>query len=175
MKSIFKYYFDDLEFVTSREITDYKSILTNLVDDFGLDFYPAILTWCEILDDTDPFKDKFWQVYLVKHNNYVVGVCGLYELDNKEELWLGWFGIIPTYRGRKFGKISLDFMKSIAKSRDCKKILSYVDKEGKPLEFYYKNGFKLISTVKDYLKKHKNLNKDSFGSLDDYIIEYDIK
>lgn len=34
-------------------------------------------------------------------------------------------------------------IKNNKKTVDCERILSYVDKEGKPLNFYYKQGFKV--------------------------------
>jgi uncharacterized protein (DUF608 family) len=65
-------------------------------------------------------------------------------------------------------------MKENAKSLGCKKLMAYVDKNGKPLSFYYRNNFKRIGTVKDYLLKHIELSKNIFESENDHVIKLDI-
>ncbi len=157
----------------SRNIYDYKFILEDLVGDFGITYYPAILRWCKVIDDTNN-PDKYWQVYLIKWNNETAGICGLYSLyENKtDELWLGWFGIIPSKRNQKIGQHALNWMKNQALSIGCKKLKSYVDNNGKPLPFYFRNGFKTIGTVKEYLAIHHDLSIDFFEDENDYVIEY---
>jgi GNAT superfamily N-acetyltransferase len=164
-----------LEFVISKDIYEFGVVLPNLSSNFGISFYDAILMWCNVIKTPPIDKDDFWEVYLIKSNNDTVGICGLYRLNNPKELWLGWFGIIPSYRKLGYGKKSLDFMKGKAKEIGCNKILSYVDKNGESLEFYFKNGFKLIGTVKEYLKRHPEIDEDNFGSLEDFVIEFEIK
>lgn len=161
-----------LSLVQSRNIHDYKPILQNLIDDFGFTYYHAILIWCKILDD-DEDENKYWQVYLIKWNDETVGICGLYSqyANTTDELWLGWFGIIPTKRNDKIGQHALNWMKENAKSIGCKKLMSYVDEHGKPLPFYYRNGFTNIGTVKEYLSTHTELSIKSFENENDHIIE----
>ena len=161
-----------LSIVQSRDIHDYKPILEGLIEDFGFTYYHAILIWCKILD-ADESPNKYWQVYLIKWKGEVVGICGLYsQYENKtDELWLGWFGIIPSKRNEKIGQHALDWMKQNAKSIGCKKLMSYVDEGGKPLPFYYRNGFANIGTVKEYLSAHPELSIKSFENENDHIIE----
>jgi GNAT superfamily N-acetyltransferase len=164
----------NIELTVSRNIHDYKSILTELVDDFGYNYYPAILIWCGILDDDE--SDKFWKVYIVKLDGKTVGTCGLYSLyENVKELWLAWFGIFPEYRNKGIGAQVLDLMKQEAYSVGCETLKSYVDKDGKPLPFYYRNGFKLVGTVGEHLLKHPELSVNSFEDTEDFVIETDLK
>lgn len=167
----------NLSIIHSRNILDYKPILEGLKGDFELDFYEDILVWCDILTNTDP--NKFWKVNLIKSDNEVVGVCGLYSLYTQtihfdEELWLGWFGIIPSKRNQGIGQYALEWMKGYARYTGCKKLMSYVGEDGEALEFYFKNGFKLIGTVRDYLFTHPELTIEDFGDENYYIIECEL-
>lgn len=163
----------NIKLITSRNIHDYKSVLTELVDDFGYVFYHAILTWCGILDDGEP--EKFWRVHLITSDDNVVGLCGLYSLrDNVDDLWLAWFGIIPEFRNNGIGAEALRLMKQEAYDVGCKRLMSYVDKEGKPLPFYYRNGFKLIGTVSEYVSRNTDISIDSFEDGEDFVIEHEL-
>ena len=157
----------------SKNVHDYKPIFEGLVNDFGYIYYKTILKWCGILDD-DKGENKYWQVYLIRWEDKTVGICGLYSLYEfrTDELWLGWFGVIPEMRNLNIGKYALDWMKENAKSIGCKKIKSYIDKSQKPLPFYEKNGFHLVSTVGEYLERHTELTLDSFEIEEDFVIEF---
>jgi len=162
----------NITIIQSRDIHDYKPILEELVEDFGYVYYYAILTWCGILGNDD---HNYWQVYLIKQKNKVIGICGLYsQSSSTKELWLGWFGIIPSHRNKNIGQLALEWMMDNAKSIGCKKLMSYVDEDGKPLPFYYRNGFKNIGTVKKYLKSHPKLSEDDFEDMKDYVIEREL-
>ncbi len=156
----------------SRNIHDYKPILEGLVEDFGYIYYRTILKWCKILDN-EKGDLKHWEVYLIKWNEETVGICGFYSLyDNRtDELWLGWFGIIPSKRNQKIGQYALEWMKESAKSIGCRKLKSYVDANGKPLPFYFRNGFVKVSTVKEYLSVYEELSIKSFETENDFVIE----
>lgn len=155
----------------SRNIYDYKPILEGLVDDFGYIYYEAILSWCGILDDTE-FPD-YWQVYLIKDNDVVVGICGLYGLNgvSVDELWLGWFGIVPDARNQGIGQIALDWMKQQAYSIGCKTLRTYVDVAGGPESFYLRNGFIKKCTVGEYLQQHPEYSPESFEEAHDNVFE----
>lgn len=161
-----------LSVVQSRYINDYKPILQGLIDDFGFTYYHAILIWCGIIDDDD-IPNKYWQVYLIKWDDETIGICGLYSQyeTSTDELWLGWFGIIPQKRNLKIGEHCLNWMKQNAKLIGCKKLMSYVDEDGKPLPFYYRNDFKRVGTVNEYLSTHQELSIKSFENGNDHIIE----
>lgn len=61
-------------------------------------------------------------------------------------------------------------MENHARKIGCNKILSYVDFDGKPLPFYYKNGYKRISSVKTYLKNNPEANMKDFEDVKDHVI-----
>lgn len=155
----------------TKDIKVYKPILEGLTEDFGYTYYHAILIWCGIIDDDPDDVNKFWDVYLVKDNSKIIGICGLYSHNHRtDELWLGWFGILPEHRSKGVGSQVLKELEEKAKSVKCYTIYSYVDKHGKPLNFYKREGYKVLSRVKDYLGIHKELSMDSFEDENDYII-----
>lgn len=159
----------------SRNVLDYKLIFESFIQDFGYGYYHTILTWCGIIDD-DSDPELHWQIYLVKDlSGNVLGICGLYSLrPGFEELWLGWFGVIPCKRGLGLGKEVLTFLKGVAASLGAKKLMSYVDFDGAPLGFYYKQGFKRVCNVQEYLNINPEISDESFESMEDHIIEFDL-
>jgi ribosomal protein S18 acetylase RimI-like enzyme len=111
----------------------------------------------------------------------VIGICGLYSInDETKELWLGWFGFLKQYRGRKFGSGVLTYLKDIAMENSCSRLNVYVDKNNLgAINFYKNNGFKMMRSegkvvnVGKYkkLKKNKIANVDaSFGNNSDLIM-----
>ncbi len=169
----------NIEIIQSKNIHDYKPVLENLVKDFGFIYYHTILCWCGVIDEEPEYKNKYWDLWLIKYNNQVVGICGLYSRhdNNVDELWLGWFGIVPDVRKKTFinnltlGEYVLNWMETHAKSLGCKKIMSDVDKNRKALNFYFRNGYRLVGLVGEYLEKHPELNKDDFEDMHDFVIE----
>lgn len=161
-----------MKIIQSTNVKDYQPIFEGLIDDFGYVYYYAILSWCKIID-TDEVDPRYWQVYLIKHRKKIVGICGLYSLreNSIDELWLGWFGILPDYRSHGIGGKALEWMIKSSKKMGTKKLLSYVDEDGKPLEFYYRHGFKLIGNVKGYVKSNPEFSIDEFESPKDHVIE----
>jgi len=156
-----------MKFIQSRNIRQYKCLTTGLMADFGESFKETMKMWCKCVDD-----GKFWEVWLIKNDKKeTIGVCGLYSLDfDTKELWLGWLGILPQHRNKGEGKEVMKFLCSIAKEAGCKKINSYVNKEGKPLSFYYREGFTRIGSVKEYLKKKRIKFNDNFEDIEDHVI-----
>ena len=165
-----------LKIFQSTNIKNYKPILEGLLEDFGYTYWNAILTWCDIIDDDPRCKNKYWQVWLVEYERNVIGICGLFSHkdDNNEELWLGWFGIVPALRNKHLGEEILGWMETEAKRLGSKRILSYVDEDGKPLSFYYRNGYKLLGSVKEYLANNRAASKEDFESLNDHVIAKEI-
>lgn len=171
-----------IKFTQTEDIHQYKNVLEGLTDEFDQQHYSAILTWCNVIDGK---KDEwFWEVWLItdhseeQQKDVVIGMCGLYSItgdNNTNELWLGWFGIIPEYRNKGIGTHVLDFLKVTAKIYNCKTIYSYVDKNGKPLDFYYRNEFQLVGTVREYIKdKPEIVFEDCFSDLNDFVIKHDL-
>ena len=163
---------NDVSIFQSKDIRDYKLVLEGLVDDFGYNYYHTLLCWCGIISPDKIFDTRYWQVWLVKVDGKNVGLCGLFaHYENSvEELWLGWFGMVPKYRNKGIGEQVLTFMTDTAKGLGTKRLMSYVDVAGAPLNFYYRNGFTRLSSVKEYLDNNPKASEDDFESLEDHVI-----
>jgi len=165
-----------MKIIQSKNIRNYKPILEGLVKDFGYIYYHAILAWCDII--TNNKDGRFWEVYLIKEGKDIIGICGLYSLHkkNNNDLWLGWFGILPEYRNQGYGEKALDWMKNKAKELGAINLMSYVDAEGKPLKFYFRNGFEEICDVSDYLLHYApdGITIDDFEAYEDRIIKHEL-
>lgn len=157
-----------MQLISSRNIIDFTSVIEWLKPDFG-DLSKSIYLWChpeKLQQDT-----RFWKVWLIQKDNIIIGICGLYSLDyTNDVLWLGWFGLIPSFRSTGIGSQVLQELKVLAIENGAKKLNSYVDRENhQALKFYQRAGFERISSVKEYCKKYK-INKNEFGDPEDDII-----
>lgn len=163
-----------LTFSNTRRLNDFKPLLNSFVDDWGYIYIHTILIWCRYIEEEE--GDTLWEVWAIKHKGETIGICGLYSLEENytEELWLGWFGIVPELRNKKLGGEALEFLEKKAKKHGCKTLYAYVDAHGKPLPFYYRNGFKRVSSVKKFLKDHPEIDRDTFENLNDHVIKKEI-
>ena len=165
-----------LSFFKTRNIYDYSQVLKPLAEDFTPIFYQTMLVWCEIIPSDNAQSDRLWEVWLIKLGNKQVGVCGLYTLNgatDTKELWLGWLGIVPELRNLKLGTQVMEHLYAFAKSVGCERIYSYVDKDGRPLNFYKREGFEIIGTVGEYCDKNclGNIDGGDFEDENDYVIK----
>lgn len=173
--TMYKILDNELSFVQTREIYDYSQVLKPLAEDFTSIFYQTMLIWCKIIPSDTTKTDRLWEVWLIKLGNKPIGVCGLYTLHgatDTKELWLGWLGIIPELRNMKLGTQVMEHLYTFARSVGCERIYSYVDKGGKPLNFYKREGFEIIGTVGEYCDKHclGNIDGDDFEDKEDFVI-----
>lgn len=155
----------------TRDIAEYGKLVKPLLPDFGPIFCVTVMEWCRVVPDD---YTNFWEWYIIKDDGVTIGCCGLYSLDeHTDELWLSWFGILPEHRSKGVGLAALNFLVGLAGTLGCKVIRSYVDKEGKPLEFYRRNGFSVVSTVREFLEANslRKIDGDNFEDPDDYVIE----
>lgn len=163
-----------IKLVQSDNIHDYRSVLEGLTDVFNYDHYHAILAWCRIIDLEMRGPDAaFWQIWLIQdvESDKTIGICGLYSLDDStEELWLGWFGILKEYRNGGIGQRALELMEAVAILEGCKSLWVYVGKDGKPLPFYFRNGFEYVCRVKTFLKWYPEF-KEEFDKPMDYVLK----
>ena len=159
-------------FQTTR-LKTFRPILEGFIEDFGYSYYHAILSWCGFVDisDDENEKDYFWEVWLIKQRKKIIGISGLYSLnpDDTSQLWLGWLGVLKEYRNKSIGTFILKELENKAKKVDCKELLVYVDKNGAPLNFYYRNGFEHVCKVGEYVKQN-NLSIDHFEHEEDFIL-----
>lgn len=63
-------------------------------------------------------KDNFFKYFIVMDEGNEIGITGIYpELDGKDTIWLGWFGVKEEYRSRGYGRqILLDTIEMCKKS-----------------------------------------------------------
>jgi GNAT superfamily N-acetyltransferase len=164
---------NEIKISVSRDRRELNRLVKGLYEDFGKPFSETISTWL----DKGPSDDEFWEVYLIRIRGKTVGICGLYsqyENPDMKELWLGWFGVLPKYRSSGIGKKALLLMEERARKLGSLQIMSYVNNKGKPLGFYYRNGFSRLCSVLEYLKKHKELDKDEFENDTDHVIKKEL-
>ena len=161
----------------SRRLKDYKIVLEELVDEFGYEYYPSILAWCNVIKD-EAHPTLYWDLYLIRYNGKPVGICGFYSFYSYsiDELWLSYFGVIPKYRNNKIGGHAIEWMKRKAKKLGCQSLMAYMDndQDQSPLEFYKRHGFKKVGTVKQYLDENPHLDMSFFENPKHFVIEYQI-
>lgn len=105
----------------------------------------------------------YWLVY---ENNKLVGMSGIYdypELGEPETAWLGWFGVLPEYRGEGYGKSILLKMLSKAKEMGYKTLRLYSSKREdlypNAVPFYTKLSEKFNGFVEDYTLEQPEMKR----------------
>lgn len=119
-------------------------------DIFGKECVPTI-DGCVVVDEelrkTQPQFDIYTDVeYYIAYdeNNKPVGTTGLYKtrdseqskngiklLDpKKNEMWLGWFGVLPNTAGKGYGSEILRWTEELAKSRGSTTLRYYTEIDG---------------------------------------------
>jgi GNAT superfamily N-acetyltransferase len=53
----------------------------------------------------------------IERTKRVVGITGLYGVEDRKEVWLGWYGVAPSARGQGCGRTLLDWTIKTAKRR----------------------------------------------------------
>lgn len=159
-----------LTYKYTRDINEFGPFLDDLMKDFGPVYLHTVLQWCRIIPSEE---DNFWKVWVIKKGRRSIGMCGLYALNHSaEELWLGWLGIHSEHRKHGLGQEVMQHLYKQARREGCVRIMSYVDRERKPLNFYLREGFTVLGTVKDYMRK-KRINKmdaETFNNMNDIVI-----
>ena len=117
-------------------------------EDWDIEHYPYILTYCNIIPNND---NLYWQSWLSYRNSILIGICGLYE-DIKKRMWMGWFGVLPSQRKKGYGNVLLNYMEYKTKQLGYNNLYCYCTDE--PLGFYKKNGYqKLLENEYNIIKK----------------------
>lgn len=88
------------------------------------------------------YEDDNVKYYLAYINNESIGITGIYHYQ-KDEAWLAWFGILPQYRHKGYGKKLLEETIKIAKEQGYRTFRLYTDKieNAKAVKLYEKLGF----------------------------------
>lgn len=98
---------------TLRELKFFKVDPSNLHQ--ALDIQRAIwpdnpvdFDYTDKINSPRDFTNASWLVY---HGNNLIGLTGVYAFDpsepgydHDESIWMDWFGVLPQYRGRRYGK-----------------------------------------------------------------------
>lgn len=89
----------------------------------------------------------------IDEDENVIGIIGLYTEvgDKPSNVWLGWYGIKKSYRGKHLGSKLLDFITNIAKEQGFKELhlytTSYKENED-AVKLYERRGFTLYKEEK---------------------------
>ena len=129
--------------IQTRNIIDFIPLLKEL--EFGDKFSLSMLHWCGIGKRSYPLA--FWEVYIAMYENETVGVTGLYQQVETPPsiVWVGWFGVRPSFRHRGFGKMMIDILKQKARAYNFEELWVFTEQENEgALKFYEKLGFKRL-------------------------------
>ena len=101
--------------------------------------------------DTNYKKSMY---YIIRWNDIPIGVVGLYINDeiDEESIWLGWFGILPEFRSRGFGRRSILDMIEKSKKFNKKYFRLYTRDDGNS------TAGPLYRSVMQICEKYKNIN-----------------
>ena len=88
------------------------------------------------------YEDDNIKYYIAYINEKQIGITGIYRYQ-KNEAWLGWFGILPKYRNKGYGKLLLEETMNLARKLGYKTMRLYTDKKenDNAIKLYEKLGF----------------------------------
>ena len=116
---------DELQYVKMTTQEDVVSILDEFHEIFweepnydGKDFFDSV-------NGTSEFP--FIEYFKVMLGEECIGFCGLYS-ENKDEVWLGWFGVRPAFRRKGYARKMLHMLIDKAKTLGYRFIRVYTDK-----------------------------------------------
>jgi GNAT superfamily N-acetyltransferase len=139
-----------VELITAKEINLLLPVMNELADDLGDRFLLAMLHWWGI--GSRPAPLEFWQVFLIRTLDEIVGVSGLYRQPESPAhlCWLGWFAVRPKFRRKGFGSAAIQATADYARALGRKELWVYT---GFPDEvakrFYTKLRFELLGPAGD--------------------------
>lgn len=87
-------------------------------------------------------KILFYAIF--RHQNDDLGLGGLYRFpaDEIDRCWLGWFGVLPEYRGKGVGKWIIERHFDIARDAGAKMLCTFTESNDVGvITFYQKLGF----------------------------------
>ena len=138
-----------LRLFESLKIEDFIPVLKGLPE-LGDPFLLSMLHWCGI--GQRPYPLRQWQVFLLEVEDAVIGVTGFYQRMETAvaDGWIGWLGVVPTFRGRGCGRQMLALTEDRAASADLRRLLVYCDAEARRVhDFYVKSGYTSMGTATD--------------------------
>jgi ribosomal protein S18 acetylase RimI-like enzyme len=129
---------DQIVLAQSKNINDFLLLLKEM-DELGDLFRLAVLHWCGYGQPENP--PIFWQVYLVKLDEQVVGITGLYQPVNSPPniVWLGWFGVRPSFRRSHLGTAIIEQTKKLAIDYNFQELWLFTDQKNYIAQKFYEN------------------------------------
>lgn len=101
------------------------------------------------------------QFFLIFDKEICVGITGIYSYKNdKDNAWLGFFGIKEAYRDKGYGKKALKLTEEYAKSLGYKFMRLFTDKENEGAIKFYENhdySFEDYDCIQEELKDEFNV------------------
>lgn len=86
-------------------------------------------------------------IFLIKKDNQVIGMSGYFIIDNPEEAYLRWHGIIPSERQKGYSKEALtlilqEVQKDIPEAKRLVELVPVTEYSGYLIEHFERLGFK---------------------------------
>ena len=86
--------------------------------------------------------------FIIEDHKFPIGFLGIeHNYNNEMATKIHKIYILPNNQGKGIGKICIDFVIDLAKVKGLEKVTLNVNKFNKALNFYEKNGFKIIKDV----------------------------
>ena len=98
------------------------------------------------------------EYFIIRENDTNIGIIGLYSYDAYPlDAWLGWFGFLPEFRGKGYGKQALLFFENLAREKGFKYARLFTDTfdNDNTKNFYAYHGY----------KEERYINEDDPASL----------
>ena len=120
-----------LHFSVSRNITDYRPLIAELVDELGTRFAGSMENWCGI--GSRPYPLPVWQVYLVRDcSDNAIGVCSYYRQkdDPPGRYWIGWIGVHKSVRRRGMASTMFAYVLKQLQTMNATDVWVYTGSDG---------------------------------------------
>lgn len=133
----------------------YPQLLTIWPEPYISIVQEAIIEDLEIDSQDIPLYD-IGGIYLIEHNNYVIGITGFFITTHEpEEIYLRWHGVISNQRGNGYSKeaLTLVLKETLAKYPNATTIIELVPMNdyGLPLiKHFEKLGFLAVGDMEKY-------------------------
>lgn len=113
-------YFNALEAIDIQRNIFEEDGLLNILDSLDYNLFISLTNL--------PYPDDHVKYYLAYLNNKPIAITGLYYYpDYPDDMWLAWFGVLPEYQGRGYGKEVLKWSMNKALSEGKKNLRLYTD------------------------------------------------
>jgi RimJ/RimL family protein N-acetyltransferase len=137
------------ELVNTKRIEFFLPLMREI--ELGDKFLLSMLHWCGIGQRSTPLE--YWQVFLVRAECEIVGVSGLYRQPGMpfHVCWLGWFGIRPRFRRKRFGSAAIRQICDHARHTGFKELWVYTGVRDEIARMFYANlGFEVLGPAREW-------------------------